>query len=400
MDRDVFIARFAAAAQAAWVLGQEYIAEELPPQLRFRVRLNQSYDGHPPQAGEVRYPQDSAHHRAVALNKVDAQTVVAELWRNGRVPEWVNLSVVGETGAATVIEVVCCGRFTNDDTRLYHTGEGTPPFHVLGPALPPQHDGARFSIHRRAECWDRSDALHLAAAADKIWSFDLRTDVFDDHLLAALPQMRNVEIFEHRVCTLASNGVSAFARFPNLRTLRLHLTAPDDFRVDGGGSPLHTLTDLTITDLPSRPWGYGTLADIAPAVTTINLSAAGDLWLDGTAGPAVRNITLTAARLGEPTRLPASLDRLDIHLTHGTDHEVATLLSSVTSVRSLSLRGTPVTDAIIPVLERYDLGRLDLVGTATTPPGLAPFRDNHPEVELYPRTPPRRAAAETSYDQL
>jgi hypothetical protein len=159
----VFAARFTASAQAAWAFGRELIAEELPAVLMFRVPLNQSYDGHPPQPGEVRFPQDSGQHRAAALNKCDAQTVVAELWRDGRVPEWINLSVVGETGAETVIEVVCCGRFTDDDTRLYHAGEGAPPFHVLGPALPPRRDGARFSIHLRAECWDRSDALHLSA---------------------------------------------------------------------------------------------------------------------------------------------------------------------------------------------------------------------------------------------
>jgi hypothetical protein len=335
---------------------------------------------------------------------VDAQTVVAELWRDGRIPEWINLSVVGETGAATLIEVVCCGRFTGDDTRLYHAAEGAPPFHVLGPALPPRHDGGRFSIHLHAECWDRSDALHLATAADNVWSFDLRTDVFDDHLLAVLPEMRNVEIFEHHVCTLASNGMSAFTRFPKLRILRLHLTAPDDFHVGAGGSPLHTLTNLTITNLPSHPWGHSVLAEIAPALTTVNLSAAETLWLHGATGPSVRNVTLTAAKLGDPTRLPASLDQLSIHLTCGTDHEVATLLSSVTHLRSLSLRETPVTDAIIPVLERYDLSSLDLVGTATTAPILARFRANHPEVGLHSRTPPFRAAdltiLEPPYDQL
>jgi hypothetical protein len=64
----------------------------------------------------------------------------------------------------------------------------------------------------------------------------------------------------------------------------------------------------------------------------------------------------------------------------------------VTRLKSLSLRGTPVTDAILPILERYDLSGLDLVGTATTAPMLAHFRADHPEVGLYPRTPPFRAA--------
>jgi hypothetical protein len=404
VDRDVFVARFTASAEAAWASGREIIAEELPAALVFRVRLNQSYDGHASQPGEVRFPHDSAHHRAAALNKCDAQTVVAELWRDGRVPEWINLSVVGETGAATVIEVVCCGRFTDDDARLYHAGEGAPPFHVLGPALPPRYDGTRFSIHLRTECWSRSDARYLATAADEVWSFDLHTDVFDDHLLAALPELPNVDIFEHHACTLASNAMSAFTRFPKLRILRLHLTTPRSFRVGTGDGPLHALNELTITNLPARPWGHDALADIAPAVTCVSLSAAATLWLDGAFGPCVRDVTLAASDVGAPTRLPAHLDQLSIHLTDGTDEDVAGLLSGVTHLTSLSLRGTPVTDAIIPVLERYDLGSLDLVRTATTASALSRFHTDHPDVGLYPRIPPFRAAdltiLESPYGQL
>ena len=388
----MFAARFAASAAAAWAFAREVVAEELPAPLLFRVRLNQSYDGSSPAPGEVRFPQDSGQHRAAALSKCDAATAVAELWRDGRVPEWIDLSVVGETGAATVIEVVCCGRFTDDDTRLYHVAEGAPPFHVLGPTLPPQHDGTRFSIHLRAECWDRSDALHLAAAANEVWSFDLRTDVFDDQLLATLPTMPNVEIFEHRICTLAGNAMPAFTRFSKLRHLRLRLSAPDGFSIEAGGLPLYAMTDLTISNLPSHPWGHGALAVVAPAVTSVNFSAAETLWLDGATGPSVRNMTLAATEISGRTRLPAGLDQLTVHLSHGTDEAVAMLLSDVRHLRSLSLRGTPVTDAIMPTLERFDLSRLDLVGTATTATALSRFRSEHPETDVYPSTPPFSAA--------
>ncbi|WP_432969106.1 hypothetical protein [Dactylosporangium sp. CA-233914] len=366
MDRDVFAARFAASAEAALGFGREIVAEELPVALAFRVRLNQSYDGHPPQPGEMRYPDDSARHRAAELSMCDAQTVVAELWRDGRVPEWINLAVVGETGTATVIEVVCCGRFTDDDTRLYHAQEGAPPFHVLGPVLPPGFDGTRFSIHRRAECWSPSEATHLATVADKVWSFDLRTDVFDEHLLAALPDLPNLEIFEHRACALAGNVISAFTRFPKLRVLRLNLSDPEHFRVSPGTSLPDTVTSLTIMNLPPRPWGHTALAETAPMLTSAGFSAPQTLWLDGVFSTHLRELTLTAADIGGSPRLPTHLDSLGIHLTRGTDEDVAALLENVTQLGSLSLRGTPVTDAIIPELERYELRRLDLVHTATT----------------------------------
>lgn len=394
MNREVFAARFAASAQAAWQFAQSLVSEELPALLVFRVRLNQSYDRHAPQPGELRFPEDSAHRRAVALNGCDAETVVAELWRDGHVPEWANVAAVSETGAATVIEVVCCGRFTNDDSRLYHSGERAP-FHILGPALPPWHDGTPFSIHMRTECWHRSDLEHLAAASDMVWSFALMTEEFDDQLLSALPDLPCVEIFEHRTCTIGAEAMSAFLRFPKLRSLRLHLIEPSVFHVGADGGQLGTLADLTITNLPPRPWGQEVLAEVAPHLTSVRLSAEETLWLDAAFSSSLSDVSLTAANVTGSTRLPARLNNLTIRLTAATDEDLITLLDGVTHIRSLSLRGTPVSDAIVPARDRYGLEHLDLVDTEVTAATLSGFRADHPGISVLPRPRPFRAGGLT-----
>jgi len=387
VDREIFASRFAASTQAAWTFARSMIFEDLPDRLVFRIRLNQSYDGHAPLPGEVRFPADSGADRAAALRACDAAVAVAELWRDGRVPEWINVGVVDETGTETVVELVCCGRFTDDDRRLYHAGEGAPPFHVVGPALPPRHDGTPFSIHTRKECWDSTDLVHLAGVSGNVWSFELRTDAFDDNRLHALPDLPHVEIFEHRACTLGHRAMSAFARFPKLRVLRLHLEAPSGFHIGAADVRLDNLTNLTISNLPPRPWGHDALAEIAPSLTTIGLAANETLWLDGAFGPSVRDISLAAPRIAGPTRLPPHLDRLSIRLTHGNDQQIAELLDGVTQLRSVSLRGTPVSDAIVSALEPFDLNHLDLVDTAITATTLSRFRADHPETGLLPRTP-------------
>lgn len=393
MNREVFAARFAASTQAAWQFAQSLVSEELPEPLIFQVRLNQSYDGHAPQPGELRFPEDSTHHRAVALNRCDAETVVAELWRDGQVPEWVNVAVVSETGTATVIEVVCCGRFTNDDSRLYHSQEGAPPFHVLGPALPPRHDGTPFSIHTHAECWHRSDLDQLATASSKVWSFALLTDEFDDDLLSALPDLPCVEIFEHRACTIETEAMSAFLRFPKLRILRLHLREPTAFHAGAGGGQLGALADLTITSLPPHPWGQEMLAEVAPRLASVRLSAKETLWLDAAFPSSLHSVSLTATNVVGSTRLPAKLDDLTICLTAATDEDLITLLNGVTHIRSLSLRGTSVSDAIVPVIERYNLDHLDLVDTEVTAATLSKFRAAHPGTSVFPRTHPAKPTA-------
>jgi len=144
----VFATRFATAARHARDFARGFVVEALPESMMFRVLLNQSNDDiEPLRTGEVVFPLDSAEHRSQALRACDAQTVVDELWREGRVPEWVDLSVVDVEGGCTVVELLCCGRFTDDESLLYHRAEGRPPFHVTSPVLPPNHDEKRFSLH-------------------------------------------------------------------------------------------------------------------------------------------------------------------------------------------------------------------------------------------------------------
>lgn len=318
MLREVFATRFAASARRAWQFAQSLVCEDLPPTLVFLMRLNQSYDAHPAHPGEVRYPQDGSRDRAVTLRRCDMDTVLGELWRDGRVPEWVDLTVVDETGTATVVEVVCCGRFTNDEARLYHAGEGAPPFHVLGPALPKGYDGTPFSVHTRAECWDRADLQHLTTVAERVWSLSLMTDEFDSDRLDALPDLPNMGIFEHHACALGADAMSAFTRFANLRVLRLYLASTRAFNFSAdAGSRSSALTSITLTNLPARPWGHQSLATAAPSASTMEFRASGTLWLDGIWPSPVRRLILAATTIAGSTRMPDRLDHLSIHLSEG-----------------------------------------------------------------------------------
>ena len=136
MDRETFARRFHEAATASRECALRFVEERLPQDIRFRLRLNSSYDGNPLHADERVYPEDGEKERGRALRACSAEEVVDVLWRDGLVPEWINLNVVGETPTATLVEVASCGRFTANEGLLYHKQEGWQPFHVLGPALP------------------------------------------------------------------------------------------------------------------------------------------------------------------------------------------------------------------------------------------------------------------------
>lgn len=124
---------------------QQYVLEVLPDELSYLVRLGGSYDGNPLRDDETTYPKDYEDSER-SYSSVD--DIAKLLWRSGKVPEWVNVQVLKQDKTYTYINLICCGRFSNNKSNIYHAHEGKAPFHVLGPALPIEYSaGEKFSLY-------------------------------------------------------------------------------------------------------------------------------------------------------------------------------------------------------------------------------------------------------------
>lgn len=152
MDETTFGSRFKASVANAYVYATSMVAEPLPPILRVNLSLNASYDGIPLEPGEVVFPEDS-HRDPGSLLQLTVEEAARILWRDELVPEWIDVNVVDVDESFTVLQTLCCGRFTRAAEHLYHATEGYPPFHVLSPELPPGwesvDESGRFSIRWR-----------------------------------------------------------------------------------------------------------------------------------------------------------------------------------------------------------------------------------------------------------
>lgn len=173
MDKFVFAEQLRRAAERTRDFTRTLIIEPLPDAIRFDVRLNQSYDGNPLHLDERVYPDDPERIPEHRRSRLSEDQVVELLWREGAVPEWINLTIEQEDDEYTLIEVECCGRFTTNEQLLYYDDrEGRhTPFHVLGPSIPPSYapeSKERYSLNWKLELEDRQALARLRDRAEYV----------------------------------------------------------------------------------------------------------------------------------------------------------------------------------------------------------------------------------------
>lgn len=153
VTKDIFHDHLGKATVFCRAFTLRYVHNALPTAFLYSVRLNQSHDGNPLKDGEHVFPDDTTRYGSV-IAPLDDSAVVDLLWRDGLVPEWINISVECADSEHTHFELRCCGRFTEHSEHLYYSQTEWCPFGVKGPVLPhddwKESDG-RFDLHWRDE---------------------------------------------------------------------------------------------------------------------------------------------------------------------------------------------------------------------------------------------------------
>lgn len=148
MTCDEFANLLRQATKSSIDLAARYVENDLPQTARYNVLLNQSYDGHAT-PDDLLYPADNDRE---CLN-VTEQEVVRLLCRDGRCPAWIDVSVVAQSSANTLVCLQCCGRYTDNLSKMYYTASGLGPFGVKSPVLPRGFvEGSKFRLPVVTDC--------------------------------------------------------------------------------------------------------------------------------------------------------------------------------------------------------------------------------------------------------
>lgn len=130
------------ASYAAFKFAEGMVSDTLTTEFRYNVLLNISNDSPELKQFDI-YPDDAGKRD----DMITAKEVVDLLNRNEKVPVWIDISVESVVGDITVLRLLCSGRFSGNPQEYYYDKNGSGPFGIKSPNLPPDHkDGRRFNL--------------------------------------------------------------------------------------------------------------------------------------------------------------------------------------------------------------------------------------------------------------
>ena len=141
MNKEKFEGHLNASTHYAIKFGSKFIKNKLSKNITYNVKFNCSCDDN--LSGFDIYRKDDGK---LVVN-INFDDVVNELYRNGKVPAWINISICKSNRNNTRLMLECAGRYTNNINDLYYVSSGTYPFGVKSPRLLPWiKEGDRYYL--------------------------------------------------------------------------------------------------------------------------------------------------------------------------------------------------------------------------------------------------------------
>ena len=137
-----FRTQLTAATFDAIHFAKKFLKKHPPIDAQYVALLNQSYDKNCKDDTCV-YPEDDGR---IEYNLTE-RAVRELLLRDGRCPQWIDISVIGADSRISLVQLLCCGRYVGDESEMYYYEQGSQPFGIKSPVLPVGWtEGRRFAL--------------------------------------------------------------------------------------------------------------------------------------------------------------------------------------------------------------------------------------------------------------
>lgn len=142
MTKNEFQFHLAGASIQAYRFAMKFVNNKLPIEFRFVLELNVSSDEKAHDKFDI-YPNDNGK----ISSEISETEVVELLYRKGKIPVWIDINVYKADNKSTTFKLLCAGRYTNIKKDYYYNHNGSGPFGIKSPILPPNYvEGTKFEI--------------------------------------------------------------------------------------------------------------------------------------------------------------------------------------------------------------------------------------------------------------
>ncbi|MDX2360859.1 MAG: hypothetical protein QNK23_08640 [Crocinitomicaceae bacterium] len=142
MTKPEFLLRLQEAGNRALKFAESYVLTELKPSFKYDVELLPLSHG-----SDTSQPQNNPQDKVRMELGLTDKEVVDLLYREGKIPIWININVLKSGTTETTLSLTCTGLYSDDESKYYYNEKHGGPFGIKSPVLPIGYkDGDTFEL--------------------------------------------------------------------------------------------------------------------------------------------------------------------------------------------------------------------------------------------------------------
>lgn len=142
MTKQEFLSRLQGASLISLKFAERYVTDKLTDDFKYNVIFTPANYNDDLTKFDV-YPEDEG---VIKLSLTEIE-VIDLLCRKNKIPVWINISVLKSSKKSTTFNLLCAGRYSDNEEEFYYNDNQLGPFGIKSPTFPIGYkEGEKFSL--------------------------------------------------------------------------------------------------------------------------------------------------------------------------------------------------------------------------------------------------------------